>query len=81
MAKGLQPPGAPVWSIGGIICTGEIYKDKVKLTFARGASLPDPSKLFNAGLDADARRAIDLRAGDRIDEAAFRALVSAAVVQ
>ena len=70
--------GVPVWSRAGIVCTGETYKDKVKLTFARGASLEDPSGLFNASLDGNARRACDLREGDRIDEAAFKALVRAA---
>jgi hypothetical protein len=70
--------GVPVWSRAGIVCTGETYKDKVKLTFARGASLEDPSGLFNASLDGNARRAIDLREGDRIDEEAFKALVRAA---
>lgn len=71
--------GTPVWSDGGIICTGETYKDKVKLTFAKGASLPDPMRLFNASLDGNARRAIDLFQGDIPDEAAFTALVRAAV--
>jgi len=77
--KPSNPSGVPVWSHAGILCTGETYKDKVKLTFARGASLPDPSSLFNAGLDGGTRRAIDLHAGDPIDEAAFTALVAAAV--
>ena len=72
--------GVPTWGHAGILCTGETYRDKVKLTFARGAALPDPSGLFNAGLDGGTRRAIDLREGDRIDEAAFRALIGAAVV-
>ena len=71
--------GVPTWEHAGILCTGETYRDKVKLTFARGAALPDPSGLFNAGLDGGTRRAIDLREGDRIDEAAFRALIRAAV--
>ena len=71
--------GTPVWSHDGIVCTGESYKDKVKLTFARGASIKDPKKLFNASLDGNTRRAIDLREGDRIDEAAFRQLIRAAV--
>jgi hypothetical protein len=70
--------GVPVWSHHGIICTGETYKGAVKLTFAKGASLPDPAGLFNASLGGNARRAIDLREGDRIDERAFRALVRAA---
>ena len=67
--------GTPVWSHDGIICTGETYKDKVKLTFAKGASLKDPDKLFNASLDGNARRAIDIREGDALDEAAFTVLV------
>jgi hypothetical protein len=71
--------GVPVWSHAGIICTGETYKDKVKLTFARGASLDDPSRLFNSSLEGGTRRAIDLREGDKIEEAAFKALVQAAV--
>ena len=77
--KPSNPLGVPVWSHGGILCTGETYKDKVKLTFAQGALLPDPSGLFNAGLDGGTRRAIDLRDSDVIDEAAFRALVASAV--
>jgi hypothetical protein len=71
--------GVPVWSHAGIICTGETYKSVVKLTFARGASLPDPSGLFNASLDGNARRAIDIREGDAIDAAALQALIRAAV--
>jgi hypothetical protein len=71
--------GVPVWSHGGILCTGETYKDVVKLTFAKGAALPDPSRLFNASLDGNTRRAIDLREGDAIDEKALTALVRAAV--
>ncbi len=71
--------GVPVWSHAGIICTGETYKDKVKLTFAKGASLDDPSGLFNSSLDGNTRRAIDLREGDEIDEEALKALVRAAV--
>ncbi|CAN7558146.1 DUF1801 domain-containing protein [Variovorax paradoxus] len=67
--------GTPVWSHGGIICTGESYKDKVKLTFAKGASLPDPAGLFNASLDGNMRRAIDIFEGEEIDGAAFKALV------
>jgi hypothetical protein len=74
-----NPEGVPTWSQAGILCTGETYKDKVKLTFARGASLADPNGLFNASLDAGTRRAIDLREGDRIDEPAFKALVGEAV--
>lgn len=68
----------PVWSHDGIICTGETYKDKVKLTFPKGASLKDPSKLFNASLEGNTRRAIDLHEGDEINEAAFKALILAA---
>jgi len=71
--------GVPVWEHDGIICTGETYKDKVKLTFAKGASLEDPSRLFNASLDGNVRRAIDFREGDTIDEKALKALVRAAV--
>lgn len=70
--------GTPVWSHGGILCTGEHYKDKVKLTFAKGAALPDPAKLFNASLDGNVRRAIDLFVDSVLDDAAFRALVRAA---
>ena len=72
-------PGVPVWSHDGIICTGETYKQVVKLTFARGAALPDPQRLFNASLEGNTRRAIDLREGAAIDEAAFRQLIEAAV--
>lgn len=71
--------GVPVWERGGIICTGETYKDYVKLTFAQGAKLDDPSKVFNAGFGGGTRRAIDIREGDAIDEKAFKALVRAAV--
>jgi hypothetical protein len=77
--KPSNPSGVPVWEHGGIICTGETYRDKVKLTFARGASLEDPERLFNASLDAGTRRAIDFREGDSLDEQAFRALVREAV--
>ena len=77
--KPSNPSGVPVWSHGGIICTGETYKDKVKLTFAKGASLPDPARLFNSSLDGNTRRAIDLREGDQIDEQALKALIRAAV--
>ena len=70
----------PVWSHGGLICTGEAYKNVVKLTFAKGASLADPSRLFNSSLEGNVRRAIDIRARDRIDEDALKALVRAAVV-
>jgi len=72
-------PGTPVWSHGGIICTGETYKNAVKMTFAKGASLKDPSRLFNASLDGNVRRAIDIHEGDRIDEAALKDLIRAAV--
>jgi hypothetical protein len=70
--------GVPVWSHDGMICTGETYKDKVKITFAKGASLKDPAGLFNASLEGNTRRAIDLHQGDEIDERAFTSLVSAA---
>ncbi len=73
--KPSNPHGVPVWEHGGILCTGETYKDKVKLTFARGAALDDPKRLFNASLDGGTRRAIDLFEGDRVDAAAFKALV------
>ncbi|MFP3915977.1 MAG: DUF1801 domain-containing protein [Actinomycetota bacterium] len=71
--------GVPVWSHDGIICTGETYRDKVKLTFAKGASLDDPTGLFNSGLGGKTRRAIDIHRGDEVDEGAFRALIRAAV--
>ena len=71
--------GTPVWSHAGILCTGETYKQVVKLTFLKGASLPDPSRLFNSSLDGNARRAHDIHEGDQIDEAAFQALIRAAV--
>jgi len=77
--KPSNPAGVPVWSRGGIICTGETYKDKVKLTFAHGAALDDPAGLFNASLDAGTRRAIDIREGETLDESAFKALIRAAV--
>ena len=77
--KPSNPHGVPVWEHDGIICTGETYKDKVKLTFARGASLDDPSGLFNASLDGGTRRAIDFHEGDGLDEAAFKALIAEAV--
>jgi hypothetical protein len=70
--------GTPVWSHGGILCTGETYKAVVKLTFAKGASLRDPSRLFNSSLDGNTRRAIDIHEGDKIDEAALKDLVRAA---
>jgi len=72
-------PGVPVWSHDGIICTGETYKSVVKMTFAKGASLADPSGLFNSSLEGNVRRAIDIREGDEIDEDALKALVRAAV--
>jgi hypothetical protein len=71
--------GTPVWSHDGILCTGETYKDKVKLTFAKGASLKDPKRLFNSSLDGNVRRAIDIPEGKEIDEAPFTALIRAAV--
>jgi hypothetical protein len=74
-----NPAGVPTWSHDGIICTGETYKDKVKLTFAKGAALDDPTGLFNASLDAGTRRAIDLHEGDKVDEEAFKALIREAV--
>jgi len=77
--KPSNPGGVPTWSHAGIICTGETYKDKVKLTFAQGASLADPSRLFNASLDAGTRRAIDIREGEEVDPDAFKALVEEAV--
>lgn len=77
--KPSNPSGVPTWSHGGIICTGETYRDKVKLTFARGASLADPSGLFNASLDAGTRRAIDIREGEQLDGEAFKALIGEAV--
>lgn len=77
--KAGNPAGVPTWSHDGIICTGETYKDKVKLTFAQGAALSDPAKLFNASLDAGTRRAIDFFDGDKINEAALKALIRAAV--
>ena len=72
-------PGTPVFSHAGIVCTGETYKDHVKLTFAKGASLPDPSRLFNSSLEGNVRHAIDIHEGDKINEPAFRDLIRAAV--
>jgi hypothetical protein len=72
-------PGTPVWSHDGIICTGESYKNVVKCTFSKGASLQDPARLFNSSLDGNARRAIDIHEGEEVDEAAFKALVRQAV--
>lgn len=79
--KPSNPAGVPVWSHprSGIICTGETYKDKVKLTFFQGAALADPADLFNAGLEGNTRRAIDIHEGDKIDEKALKALIRAAV--
>jgi len=77
--KPSNPAGVPVWSHAGIICTGETYKDKVKLTFAKGAALADPSGLFNSSLEGNTRRAIDYHEGDKIDEKALKALIRAAV--
>ena len=71
--------GTPVWSHDGIICTGESYKDKIKLTFIKGASLKDPAHLFNASLDGNARRAIDIAEGEEVDAAAFKALIREAI--
>jgi hypothetical protein len=76
--KPSNPDGVPVWSRGGIVCTGETYKRAVKLTFPKGASLDDPSGLFNASLEGNARRAIDIHEGETIDPTAFRALIKAA---
>lgn len=77
--KPLNPAGVPVWEHAGILCTGETYKDKVKLTFARGAALEDPRQLFNSSLDGGTRRAIDIREGEAIDEPALQALIREAV--
>jgi hypothetical protein len=77
--KPSNPSGVPVWEHDGLICTGETYKDKVKLTFDKGASLGDPKGLFNSSLDGNQRRAIDFHEGDKIDEAALKALIRAAV--
>jgi hypothetical protein len=79
--KAANPDGVPVFSHHGIVCTGETYKQVVKLTFAHGASLPDPQHLFNAGLESRTRRAIDIREGETVDPRAFKALVQAAVAQ
>ena len=70
-----KSPGTPVWSHDGIVCTGESYKQVIKLTFARGASVKDPKKLFNSSLEGNVRRAIDLREGEKINEAAFKQLI------
>ena len=79
--KPSNPAGVPVWSHNGIVCTGEMYKNVVKLTFARGASLPDPSHLFNSSLEGNTRRAIDIHEGENVNARAFKALVKAAVAQ
>jgi len=79
--KASQPNGVPVWSRDGIICTGETYKDAVKLTFARGASLKDPRGLFNSSLEGGTRRAIDIREGEKLNASAFKALIKAAVAE
>jgi hypothetical protein len=78
--KPSNPAGVPTWSHNGLVCTGETYKSVVKLTFANGASLADPSGLFNSSLEGNTRRAIDFREGDKLDEEALRALIRAAVV-
>jgi hypothetical protein len=78
-AKATNPLGVPVFEHDGILCTGETYKDKVKLTFVQGAALPDPFRLFNSSLDGNVRRAIDFSEGDKIDAKAFKALIRAAV--
>jgi len=77
--KPTNPSGVPVWSRDGIVCTGEVYTNVVKLTFARGASIPDPSRLFNSSLEGNTRRAIDIHEGETVDAGAFKALVKAAV--
>src|SRR5216683_303122 len=74
-----KSPGTPVFSHGGIVCTGETYKNAVKMTFARGAALKDPSGLFNSSLDGNVRRAVDIHEGDKVDEAALKDLIRAAV--
>jgi hypothetical protein len=79
--KPTNPLGVPVWSHAGIVCTGEAYAKAVKLTFARGASIPDPSHLFNASLEGKTRRAIDIHEGEKVNARAFKALVKAAVAE
>jgi hypothetical protein len=79
--KPMNPAGVPVWSHDGIVCTGERYTKAVKLTFAQGASLPDPSRLFNSSLEGNTRRAIDIREGEEVDARAFKALVKIAVAR
>jgi hypothetical protein len=78
-AKASNPDGVPTWYHDGIICTGEVYKTHVKVTFAKGASLEDPSQLFNSSLEGNVRRAIDVREGEKLDEKAFKALIKEAV--
>jgi hypothetical protein len=77
--KKASSPGTPVWSHGGLVCTGETYKNVVKMTFAKGAALKDPSRLFNSSLEGNVRRAIDIHEGDKIDEPALKDLIRAAV--
>lgn len=79
--KPTNPAGVPVWEHEGMICTGETYRDKVKLTFARGAALDDPAGLFNSSLDGNTRRAIDIREGEPLDAEALKALIRAAVAE
>ena len=79
--KATNTSGVPVWSHGGIVCTGETYKNRVKLTFAQGASLPDPSRLFNSSLEGNTRRAIDIHEGEQVNAHAFKTLVKAAVAR
>ena len=78
-AKAATPDGVPVWSHDGMVCTGETYKNFVKVTFAKGASLKDPKKLFNSSLEGNARRAIDIHEGETINESAFKVLIKEAV--
>jgi hypothetical protein len=77
--KKASSPGTPVWSHGGLVCTGETYKNVVKMTFAKGASLKDPAGLFNSSLDGNVRRAVDIHEGDKINESALKDLIRAAV--
>ncbi len=81
MTEEVKWRGTPVWSHHGIVCTGEVYAKVVKLTFARGARIPDPSRLFNSSLEGNTRRAIDIHEGEEVDAGAFKALVKAAVAQ
>ena len=78
--KPSNPSGVPTWSLAGLICTGEVYRDKVKLTFARGAALDDPNGLFNTGFGGGTRRAIDIHEGEEVDADAFKALIGEAIV-